>query len=131
MIGLAVVADWKGTAMKYFVLLAGYGEMPSWEDLSPEAQEASIAKLGAFDEACAARLGVELLGGEALADGSMATTVRTRNGEFVVTDGPFAEAAEQIGGYYVLDAPDLDTVIDLCRILPAYDIEIRPVLDAP
>ena len=46
-----------------------------------------------------------------------------------VTDGPFAEAAEQIGGYYVIDAPDLDTVVDLCRILPAYDIDIRPVLD--
>ncbi|MEZ5227927.1 MAG: hypothetical protein R2710_15020 [Acidimicrobiales bacterium] len=36
-----------------------------------------------------------------------------------------------IGGYYLLDAPDLDTVIELCRILPAYDIDIRPVLDAP
>jgi hypothetical protein len=117
--------------MKYFVLLAGYGETPSWEDLSAEEQEASMARFGAFDEVCAARLGVELLGGEGLADGSMATTVRTRNGEFVVTDGPFAEAAEQIGGYYLLDAPDLDTVIDLCRVLPAYDIEIRPVLDAP
>jgi hypothetical protein len=115
--------------MKYFVLLAGYGEMPSWEDLSAEEQEASMAKLGAFDEACAARSAVELLGGEALADGSMATTLRTRNGEFAVTDGPFAEAAEQIGGYYVLDAPDLDTVIDLCKVLPAYDIEIRPVID--
>ena len=59
----------------------------------------------------------------------MATTLRTRSGEMTITDGPFAEAAEQIGGYYVLDAPDLDTVIDLCRILPAYDIDIRPVLD--
>jgi hypothetical protein len=46
-----------------------------------------------------------------------------------ITDGPFAEAAEQIGGYYLLDAPDLDTVIELCRVLPAYDIDIRPVLD--
>jgi hypothetical protein len=46
-----------------------------------------------------------------------------------ITDGPFAEVAEQIGGYYLLDAPDLDTVIELCRILPAYDIDIRPVLD--
>ncbi len=117
--------------MKYFVLLAGYGEMPLWDDLSPEEQEASMTQLAAFDEACAARAGVQLLGGEALADGSMATTLRTRLGELTVTDGPFAEAAEQIGGYYVLDAPDIDTVIDLCRVLPAYDIEIRPVLDAP
>lgn len=117
--------------MKYFVLLAGYGEMPTWEELTAEEQEASMAKLVAFDEACAARPDVEMLGGEALGDGSMATTLRTRGGEVTITDGPFAEAAEQIGGFYVLEAPDLDTVIELCRVLPAYDIDIRPVLDAP
>lgn len=117
--------------MKYFVLLAGYGELPGWDELSPEEQEAGMAKHVAFDAACAARAGVELLGGEALGDGSTATTLRTRGGELTVTDGPFAEAAEQIGGYYLLDAPDLDTVIELCRILPDYDIEIRPALDAP
>ena len=90
-----------------------------------------MARLAAFDEACAARPGVELLHSDALGDGSTATTLRTRNGEMTITDGPFAEAAEQIGGYYVLDAPDLDTVIDLCRVLPANDIDIRPVLDTP
>ena len=115
--------------MKYFVLLAGFGELPAWDELTAEEQEAQMAKLGAFDEACAARPGVEILSGEALGDGSMATTLRTRGGEMTITDGPFAEAAEQIGGYYLLDAPDLDTVIELCRILPAYDIDIRPVLD--
>ncbi|MEM9565624.1 MAG: YciI family protein [Actinomycetota bacterium] len=117
--------------MKYFVLLAGYGEMPDWEKLTPEEQEAGMAKHVAFDEACVARSGVEILSGEALGDGSMATTLRTRGDELTITDGPFAEAAEHIGGYYLLDAPDLDTVIDLCWILPAYDIEIRPALDAP
>jgi len=115
--------------MKYFVLLAGYGEMAPWDELTPEEQEAGMAKHGAFDEACTARPGVEMLGGESLGDGSMATTLRTRRGEMTITDGPFAEAAEQIGGYYLLDASDLDTVIELCRILPAYDIDIRPVLD--
>jgi hypothetical protein len=70
-----------------------------------------------------------MLGGEALGDGSTATTLRTSGGEMAITDGPFAEAAEQIGGYYVIEAPDLDTIVDLCRILPAYDIEIRPILD--
>jgi len=117
--------------VKYFVLLAGYGEMPSWEELTSEEQEAGMAQHVAFDEACAARPGVEIVGGEALGDGSMATTLRTRDGAMTVTDGPFAEVAEHIGGYYVLESPDLDTVIELCRILPAYDIEIRPVLDAP
>lgn len=117
--------------MKYFVLLAGYGEMPGWEVLTPEEQEAGMAKHVAFDEACAGRDGVEMVSAEALGDGSMATTLRTRGGETTVTDGPYAEAAEQIGGYYVVDAPDVDTVIELCRILPAYDIDIRPVVDTP
>lgn len=115
--------------MKYFVLLAGFGELQPWDELTAQAQEAQMAQLGAFDEACAARSGVEMLSEAPLGDGSMATTLRTRAGEMTVTDGPFAEAAEQIGGFYLLDAPDLDTVIELCRILPAYDIEIRPVLD--
>jgi hypothetical protein len=47
--------------MKYFVLLAGYGELPSWVELTAEEQEAQKAQLGAFDEACAARPGVEIL----------------------------------------------------------------------
>jgi hypothetical protein len=117
--------------MKYFVLLAGYGELPPWDELTAEEQEAQMGKLGAFDEACAAKPGVKLLGGEPLGDGSTATTLRTRGGEMTITDGPFAEAAEQIGGYYLLDAPDLDTVIELCRVLPAYDIDVRPVFDMP
>ena len=117
--------------MKYFVLLAGYGEMPNWDELTPQEQEADMGKHVEFDNACAARDGVEIVSAEVLGDGSMATTLRTRGGEMAITDGPFAEVAEQIGGYYLLDAPDLDMVIDLCRILPAYDIDIRPVLDAP
>lgn len=117
--------------MKYFVLLAGYGEMPRWDAMSPEEQEACIAAHVAFDSACTDRPDVEIVNSDALGEGSMATTLRTRGGEMTVTDGPFAEAAEQIGGYYVLDAPDLDTVIDLCKSLPAYDIDIRPVVDTP
>lgn len=115
--------------MKYFVLLAGYGELKPWNELTPDEQEAGMAKHVEFDAACAERPGVEIVSGEALEDGTSATTLRTRGGEMTVTDGPFAEAAEQIGGYYVIEAPNLDTVIELCRVLPAYDIEIRPVMD--
>lgn len=115
--------------MKYFVLLAGYGEMAPWDELGADEQGEQMAKLSAFDEACEARVGVEVLSAEALSDGSVATTLRTRGGQTTVTDGPFAEAAEHIGGYYLIDAPDLDTVIELCKVLPAYDIEIRPVPD--
>jgi hypothetical protein len=115
--------------MKYFLLLAGDGELPAFDQLSEDEQMAQLAKHDAFSEACAAKPGVEIVSGEPLGDGSTATTLRTRNGEMTVTDGPFAEAAEQIGGFYVLDAPDLDVVIELCRILPGYDIDIRPVPD--
>ena len=113
--------------VKYFVLLASFGELPAWDDSTVEEQESQMAQLGAFGEACAARPGVEIVSEGALGDGSTATTLRTRSGELTVTDGPFAEAAEQIGGYYVLEAPELDTVLELCKILPAYDIDIRPV----
>lgn len=117
--------------MKYFVLLAGYGELPLWDDLTPEEQEAGMERHMEFGRVCEARDGVEILAGEALGEGATATTLRTTlAGEMTVTDGPFAEAAEHIGGFYLLEAPDLDTVIELCRILPPYDIEIRPVIDA-
>ncbi len=115
--------------MKYFVLLAGDGELGPWEQLTPEDQQAIFEQFGAFDTACNDRAGVETLGGEALNDGSTATTLRTRGGEMTITDGPYAEATEQIGGYFLIEAPDLDTIIELCRHLPAYDIEIRPVAD--
>jgi hypothetical protein len=116
--------------MKYFVLLAGPDSQTGpWDELTPEQQAAEMAKHDAFAVACEEREGVAIVGGEAVGDGSMATTLRTVDGEITITDGPYAEAAEQIGGFYLVEAPDLDTVVELCRILPAYDIDIRPVLD--
>ncbi|MEO6570425.1 MAG: YciI family protein [Ilumatobacteraceae bacterium] len=115
--------------MKYFVLLASNGDMPAWDELTPDQQQNDMKMHGAFAAACAAEDGVEMVGGEALGDGTSATTLRTRGGKMTVTDGPFAEIAEHLGGFYILDAPDLDIVIELCKILPAYDIDIRPVLD--
>lgn len=115
--------------MKFFVLLAGYGEMPLWDELTPEQQQDGMARHEAFATACAERPGAEMLAGEALAGGDTARTMRTRGGRATVTDGPFAEAAEHIGGYYVVEARDSATVEDLCTVLPAYDIEIRPILD--
>ena len=51
------------------------------------------------------------------------------SGEIVVTDGPFVETKEALGGFYVVDAPDLDTITELCQLLPStYTIEIRPVV---
>jgi hypothetical protein len=130
MVSAAVADTMEGDIMQYFVLLAGMGELPAWDDLSADEQESGMQKHFEFDEACRNREGVDIVSSAALSDGSTATTMRTSlAGDVTITDGPFAEAAEQIGGYYVLEAPDLDTVLELCRILPPYDIEIRPVLD--
>jgi hypothetical protein len=116
--------------MQYVLLMIGYDRSTGpWDTLTEAQQVAEFAKHDAFSQACAERAGVELLGGAQLGEGATATTLRTINGDMTVTDGPFAEAAEQIGGFYQLQAPDLDTVIDLCRVLPAYDFDIRPVIE--
>src|SRR5690606_3661256 len=70
------------------------------------------------------------LGGEALQPVSTATTVRVRNGKVTTIDGPFAETKEQLAGFYLFDAKDLDEAIQLAsRIPPARlgSIEVRPV----
>lgn len=115
--------------MKYVVLLMSEGEMTPWDDLSPEEMEAMMGQFGAFDAACAEREGVTLLAGEALAGSEAATVVRTRGGQRAVTDGPYAEAVEQLGGFYLVEAPDLDVLLEVLSALPDYDLQITPVVD--
>ena len=65
---------------------------------------------------------------------STATSVRVREGKQVVTDGPFAETREQLGGYFLIDANDLDEAIAIARRIPAATtgtVEIRPVIEVP
>lgn len=67
-----------------------------------------------------------------LHDPSTATTVRVRGGETVISDGPFAETKEWLTGYYLLDTPDLDRVLELAAQVPLAhygSIEVRPVMD--
>lgn len=115
----------------YLVLLMGYGDMPHWNELSEEEQAAGMARFEEFHAACAERDGVQILSGEALADASSATTVRTRDGARTVTDGPYAEAVEHLGGFYLVQAPDLDVLLDLLTILPSFDMQISPVIETP
>ena len=115
--------------MKYLVLLIGDGEVKPWSDHTPEEQVEAMGRFRAFDEACAAREGVELLAGEALSDASDATTLRTRGGRLQMTDGPYAEVVEGMGGFYLVEAPDLDLLVELLGELPAYDMQISPVVD--
>ena len=72
------------------------------------------------------------LAGEALQPTSTATTVRVRNGKVSTTDGPFAETKEQLGGYYLINAKDLNDAIQVASKIPSAKlgtIEIRPVVE--
>ena len=70
-------------------------------------------------------------GGNPLEQTATATTVRIRNGKTVVTDGPFAETKEQLGGYYLVEAKDLDEAISIAARIPGAkhgSIEVRPIM---
>jgi len=74
----------------------------------------------------------QLLGVNPLQSVATATSVRVRQGKRLVTDGPFAETREQLGGYFLIDAKDLDAAIDIAARIPGSrkgTVEIRPVLD--
>jgi hypothetical protein len=113
--------------MQYAVLI--YQDERLWTEATAEQRASYHAAHTAFDEAVRSR--AKMLGGEALVGVAGATTLRhDADGGRVVTDGPFAETTEQLGGFYLVDAPDLDTMVDLCDLLPhAYALEVRPVAD--
>jgi hypothetical protein len=74
------------------------------------------------------------LGGAQLQPTTAATTVRMRNGKRVVTDGPFAETREQLGGYFLVEAKDLDEAIGIAARIPSArfgTIEVRPLVEVP
>jgi hypothetical protein len=111
--------------VKYAVLI--YQDERMWTEATAEQRAAYHAAHTAFDEAARSR--ATMLGGEALVGVAGATTLRhDAGGRRVVTDGPFAETAEQFGGFYLVEAPDLDTMTELCDLLPhRYTLEVRPV----
>lgn len=112
--------------MKYVVLVAA--DPQTWLDATPEERNATMDGHARFERAVAGT-GTKL-SGAALTGADAATTLRSVDGEWSVTDGPFVELAEQIGGFYLVDLPDLDAAIAACRELPhSYAVEIRPVLD--
>ena len=75
-----------------------------------------------------------LIGGEALQPTQTATTVRVRDGKVSTTDGPFAETKEQLGGYYLVEAKDLNDAIQVAARIPGAShgsVEVRPILSFP
>ncbi|ADB33975.1 YCII-related protein [Kribbella flavida DSM 17836] len=73
--------------------------------------------------------GAQITGGAALERSSTASTVKQGDGEPLVTDGPFIETKEALGGFYLIDAKDLDQALALAKLCPSGNVEVRPVMD--
>jgi hypothetical protein len=115
--------------MRYLLLIYGSEDVP---DPSPEEQGAVMAAYNAFTEHIRSKNAY--LGGEALEPTATATTVRVRDGQTLTTDGPFAETKEALGGYYLVEAKDLDEAIDFAARIPGAQngsIEVRPIWELP
>ncbi len=111
--------------MRYLLMI--YGDEAAYDAATEEQREALRNEYGKV----AAGWGARLQAGEELASSTSATTVRVQGGEQLVTDGPFAETKEQLGGYFIVDVDDLDTAIALAAELPGArtgGIEVRPII---
>ncbi|MBU2664151.1 hypothetical protein KOI35_11670 [Actinoplanes bogorensis] len=114
---------------KYMILI--YGDAQQWDAMTAEQWKAHDAGHAAFW----AEAGSRVLDGRQLENAPTATSLRADAvGQIHTTDGPFLETKEGLGGYYLLEAADLDEVLALARLLPELNythsgIEIRPVVD--
>jgi hypothetical protein len=114
--------------MKFLAII--YNDESTYADATPEDIGRVFAAHGAFGEA--SREAGVFGGGDGLQGSATATVVRVRDGERLLTDGPYAETKEQIGGYYVLDCKDLDDALNWASQIPEAktgSIEVRPVMD--
>jgi len=113
--------------VQYLCLI--YDDEKQWAGFSQEARDAAMNEYWAF-EASIKKSG-HFRASEALQPTSRATSVRVRDGKILITDGPFAETREQLGGYYLIDAKDLDEAIAIAARIPSAGsgtIEVRPIM---
>jgi hypothetical protein len=112
-------------------MLLLYGEESRWENVSPEDSAAEMQLWADYSKAVT-DAGV-FVSGEGLELTSAATTVRAAGDDFVLSDGPFAETREQLGGYYLLECRDLDEALEWAKKIPSLGggggVEVRPVMD--
>lgn len=114
--------------MKYICL--GYLDEKEWDTMSDRERDALLDACFAYDDEL--RRNGHFIGGEGLQSSRNATTLRSQNGKLSITDGPYAETKEQLGGILVLKASDLDQAIQLIAQHPGVKIgtfEIRPAED--
>jgi hypothetical protein len=115
--------------MKYICL--GYFDEKKWETMSESEQNAYLDECFAYDDELR-KNGHSVAGGEALQSARNAVTLRWKNGKVFITDGPYAETKEQLGGFGVFEARDLNHAIQLMSKHPAVNsgiVEIRPAED--
>ena len=114
--------------MKYMLLI--HDDEKVWGKLSEPERQKIYGEYGQFGQQI--RSAGQYLAGSQLQPTSTATSVRVRDGKRLVTDGPFAETREQLGGYYLVDARNLDEAIDIAARIPSArmgTIEVRPVVE--
>jgi hypothetical protein len=116
--------------MQYLLMIAR--EDAYMAQASPEQREKTMTAFMAYTRSL--REAGVLQGGNALQPSTTATTVRVRDGKTQVLDGPFADTKEQLGGYYLIDVPDLDTALQWAARCPGAAfgaMEVRPIMDTP
>jgi hypothetical protein len=114
--------------MKYLCLI--YDDERVWAEMPKEESDAMMGDYNAFTQGIIES--GQMVAGEALQPVETATTVRVRNGRVSTTDGPFAETKEQLGGFYLIEARDLNDAIQVAAKIPSArigSIEVRPVVD--
>jgi len=112
--------------MKYLLLI--YGNEAAMLSASKEASAQTLAAYGAYMDAM--RKAGTYVGGERLRPSSSATTVRANGGKTQVLDGPYADTKEQLGGYFMIEAPDLDAALSWAARCPGAShgaVEVRPI----
>jgi hypothetical protein len=111
--------------MKYMLLI--YDEEQSFAKMSPAEMGQIMAAYGQFTQSIQAS--GNYVSSARLQDVSSATSIRVRDGKRLVTDGPFAETREQLGGYYLIEAKNLDEAIEIASRIPSAKhgtVEVRP-----
>jgi hypothetical protein len=123
----AIQPSKRSKAMQYLLMI--YRSEAEAGNMDAAARQNMMAEYGAFTQSIVQSGNFKA--GDALQPATTATTVRVRDGKILTTDGPFAETREQLGGYYLVDAKDLDAAIGIAARIPGArfgSIEVRPIM---
>ena len=114
--------------MKYLLQIYSGGAVPAFEQLSEDEKNAVIGEYLVLGQLPA------VIGGDQLQPAETATTVRVENDQTLLTDGPFVEAKEHLGGYLLVDVDDLDAALEIAAKVPAARmggaVEVRPLVES-